>query len=517
MKDKLNIIARDLFHAIFVDMVFMGTVFSILSVIVSTLILTQVETNAHINVYNTYFPFISFFILYLCYTVYLNSKKKRSTLTKTALSFYSILLISYAGVLTYVLAKCNGDIIDATTNLVPFLYYSPLGAIDITLSFNGNVVAIYTGIFLLLFLLVLLHCIFLKTGRAIPVLIISFTLGGSCTYMYCNRDSAVVKNEGHGFEYMNGYSSTDFTGYHVYDGEKLVTLDHTPSLYITDKNKMPVFDGAEACYPLYCSIAKAIYKDISAIEYQIQKNNTDHPYNRPQKGIINFTNTVYGYKSLINGECDIFFGARPSKAQIENALNNGQQIISTPIGKEAFVFFVEVDNPVNDLSVEDIKNIYSGKITNWKKLGGKNQKIYAFQRPENSGSQVVMKRIMGDTPLKTPIRNEYVSGMGGVIRSVAKYNGASGSIGYSFRYFVEELHQEENVKLLSINGINPTLENIENGTYPLTAELVCAHLESNKKPEVKQVLDFIKSPDGQYIIKKTGYAPFNGEDIFESN
>ena len=66
------------------------------------------------------------------------------------------------------------------------------------------------------------------------------------------------KYMGHGFKYMNGYSTTDFTGYHVYDGDKLVTLDHEASLRIENEADMPIFDGAEACYPDYSALAKSV-------------------------------------------------------------------------------------------------------------------------------------------------------------------------------------------------------------------------------------------------------------------
>ena len=76
---------------------------------------------------------------------------------------------------------------------------------------------------------------------------------------------------GHGFDYMSGYSSTDFKGYHVYDGEKLVSLNHEASLWIEEEKDMPVMDGAEACYPVYTAVAKAIYKDIDVIEKKANK------------------------------------------------------------------------------------------------------------------------------------------------------------------------------------------------------------------------------------------------------
>lgn len=309
------------------------------------------------------------------------------------------------------------------------------------------------------------------------------------------------KHQGHGFQYMNGLSTTDFKGYHVYDGEKLAVLDHEPAFMIENPDEMPVLDGAEACYPLYCAAAKAVYKDIAAIE------SANHPADLKSNGtIVQFTNTVFGYERLVDHENDIMFAARPSADQKEYAKSHIEQICTVPIAKEAFVFFVQKDNPVESLSTEQIRAIYHGDITNWKDVGGKNEKITAYQRPENSGSQVMMKYFMGDTELKEPETFEYIGGMGDVIHEVAQYADENGAMGYTFKYFLTGLQQEKNVKIISIDGIEPTVENIRNGSYPAVANVVMAYLASNENPNVQKMIDFMLSEDGQYLVEKTGYA-----------
>ena len=350
-------------------------------------------------------------------------------------------------------------------------------------------------------------------------LLIGLVLGGFVLYSNI-KDKEYEKYKGHGFDYMHGYSSTDFTGYHVYDGEKLASLDHEPEFIIENEEDMPILDGAEACYPVYTAIAKTIYKDIDKIELEIANLDIKDPvlvdsdkdvyklfYNNGK--IVTFTNSSFGYARLINREVDLFIGARPSKDQLEDAKNNNVVIESIPIGKEAFVFFVEQDNPIDNLSSDDIRKIYSGEITNWKQLGGKNQKIIAFQRPENSGSQVMMRYFMKDVPLKEADTVEMISAMGGVIKHVKQYHNENGAIGYTFRYFLEELNQEKGVKILSVDNIYPTIENIKNGTYPIIADMVVSKLESNDKEYVNKVIEFMLSEDGQELIEKTGYGPLN--------
>ena len=350
----------------------------------------------------------------------------------------------------------------------------------------------------------------------ILVTIVALIIGGFYLYFYL-KDQEFRKYGGHGFAYMHGYSSTDFTGYHVYDGEKLVKLDHEADLLIEDQEEMPVLDGAEACYPLYCAIAKTIYKDIDVIEEEIHSLDIktidrkdewiDYIYNNGK--IVTFTNSVNGYYRLIYGDVDLFFGARPSANQMEEARNNNDEIVSIPIGKEAFVFFVEADNPIDTLSSQQLKQIYSGEIRNWKQVGGKNQKIIAFQRPEESGSQIMMKYFLGDTTLKDADTIETIDPMSGIIKKVKQYHNEQGAIGYTFRYFLEELNEEDGVKMLAIDGVYPSVETIRDGTYPILVDLVVSKMESNQKENVDKVIDFLLSEDGQEIIEKTGYGPLN--------
>lgn len=340
----------------------------------------------------------------------------------------------------------------------------------------------------------------------IPALCIALCVG-SCGYMYSNRPS--VKYQGHGFDYMNGYSSTDFTDYSVYvKHSMLVTLDHEPSFVIENEKDMPVLDGAEACYPLYAAFAKAVYKDIDKIE-QSYIGSEDYEYRNGK--IVTFTNTLTGFDRLVDSvyddsRVDMFFGARPSQEQIDYAKECGVEVEVTPIGKEAFVFFVEKDNPIENLTSDQVRQIYHGDITNWKELGGKNQKIMAFQRPNNSGSQTMMTYFMGDVELKEPMKYETVSAMEGVITEVAQYNNEAGAMGYTFRYFLEGLNQEKGVKMLSIDGIYPSLQTIEDGTYPATVALCLVTRKNETNPNVEKMKQFILSPDGQYIIHETGYG-----------
>ena len=272
------------------------------------------------------------------------------------------------------------------------------------------------------------------------------------------------------------------------EDSKIMKLDEEATLKL--ENNLPRVDGAAAVFPLYSAFINAVYP--KTVEYR--------------DGTFEYNNTVGGYKLLGEKEIDIFFGAYPSKEQIATAKEKGTEFEYTEIGKEAFVFFVNKDNPVENLTSQQIKDIYSGKITNWKDVGGNDEEILAFQRNEESGSQSMLKRFMGDTPImdaKTEQVNDFMSG---IITQVADYKNYDNSIGFSFRYYLETLIANPNVKTLKVDGIEPTPETISNGTYGITASLYAVTYKDNPNENVRLFIDWILSEQGQELVEKTGYT-----------
>ena len=323
-----------------------------------------------------------------------------------------------------------------------------------------------------------------------------------CLLTYFNSPNYKYANQGHNFSYMSGFSSVDLYDYALYNEKnKLVTIDSSFEKIEGYKN-MPIMDGAEACYPVYSAIAKAIYEDIEKIE-------RDYYYRTKDENglVVTFHNTAVGFEALVNGTVDMFFGAKPSESQLEFASSRGVELEYTPIGKEGFVFFVNEENPIDNLSIQQIKDIYSGRITNWKEVGGKNEKIIAFQRPERSGSQSMMVYFMGDIPLKEPLTYEMEYAMLGIIEEVAEYHNEDGAMGYSFRYYFDGMTQVEGAKMIAVDGVYPSTESITSGEYPIVTPLYCITVKGNQNENVQKVIDFMLSEDGQYIIEKTGYSP----------
>ena len=341
------------------------------------------------------------------------------------------------------------------------------------------------------------------------LLVFSMTIG----WVQVVRSQTVLRPD-YGFQYGGGYASVDIYRYSVTNSDNILSLLDKPSSFIiSDKNKMPVLDGAEAAYPVYSAFANACYEGVADQPDYYYKNSEDADRQAASlepiaSEIITFTNTIYAFERLINGEVDIFFGAQPSKAQLELAERAGKKLVFTPIGKDAFVFFVSNTNECNNLTPQNIQDIYSGEIKNWKPITGKDEKIIAFQRPENSGSQTIMQMIMGDVPLAEPLLEEFVSGMGDISENVADYRNYPGAIGYSFRFFTTGMaDNSDEIKLLSINWIAPTTENIASSIYPYTATLYAITLEDNDLETIAPFLEWMQGSEGQELIEKIGYVP----------
>lgn len=284
------------------------------------------------------------------------------------------------------------------------------------------------------------------------------------------------------------------------EGNQLVRLKEASALTFDNPWTLRV-DGATALYPVYAAFAQAVWPEQDDVEY------------RYYEGPVQCSGTIEAYERLIAGHTDVIFAAGPSDAQLAMAREAGVELHLTPVGKEAFVFFVNSENPVTGLTVEQIRGIYSGEITNWKEVGGKRQKIRPFQRAENSGSQTSLQRLMDGLPLLEPEQEDRIAGMGGIIREVASYRNHSNAIGFSFRYYASEMVQNGHIRFLALNGVEPTKETIRDDSYPVasafyavTASAVGEAAPQESNEAMAAFLEWIVSEQGQYIVEKTGYV-----------
>ena len=261
------------------------------------------------------------------------------------------------------------------------------------------------------------------------------------------------------------------------------------SLQLT--GNLPVLDGAAALVPVYAAIIHNVYPE-GCVTYEGGSFSDDNFYgeNFAADSKMQYKNTVRGYKAIVDGKTDILFCAAPSEEQKQYAAEQGVELVYVPVGLEGFVFFVNQQNPVDGLTVQQVRDIYAGNITNWAEVGGKNRIINPVTRLAGSGSQSAMDKFMGDTPIgrKSPLA---VTG---------------GSIGFSFRYYLNDMVAADGVKMLCLNGVYPSAENIRNGSYPVIAQFYAIYRADNENENIRTLIDWLLSDEGQQIIEQCGYV-----------
>ena len=283
--------------------------------------------------------------------------------------------------------------------------------------------------------------------------------------------------------YSNPYSETmaeksiDIDKYLPFDENSLIVKKNSETK-ITEN--IPVVDGATALYPIYSAFVNAIYPETS-LKFDGK--------NFLEDSKIQKTGTGTAYKRIVDGEDDVLFCAGPSKKQLQYAKDNNVELELVPIGYECFVFIVNKNNSIESLTIEQIKDIYTGRVTNWSEVGGDDAPILALQREEGSGSQTSMLKFMNGEEMKE-----------------SKFHLGCKRIGFSFRYYVESIVKDGNIKMIALNGIAPTKENIRNKTYPIFDTFYMVYRKDNPNPNIQVLKDFVLSDVGQQIVEETGYV-----------
>lgn len=179
--------------------------------------------------------------------------------------------------------------------------------------------------------------------------------------------------------------------------------------------------------------------------------------------------TTDNYNMLVNGEFDILLAYEPSQEAKDYAAENGFAWEMTPIGRDALVFIANAENPVDDISSEQIRAIYTGELTSWAELGGNDAAIIPYQRNRDSGSQTLFDLFfpLGEALLEPPA--EYVVGsMIGLLEVIADYDNAADALGYTVYYYLTNMETDKlsRSKILAVDGVAPTNESIASGAYP---------------------------------------------------
>ncbi|MDR2405186.1 MAG: phosphate ABC transporter substrate-binding protein [Deltaproteobacteria bacterium] len=247
-----------------------------------------------------------------------------------------------------------------------------------------------------------------------------------------------------------------------------------------DDNRLMI-SGSTTVLPLTEAAAELFMKDNDGIQLSVSG-----------------TGTGEGIKSLVDGNVDIAGASRDLlPAEIVRAKSLEVPLIRHTVALDSLAVVVHPDNPLTGLTLDQLEKIYIGEIKNWSELGSFDRPIIAINRDSSSGTfEMWLKLVLKGKRYRRDAQVQ-PSG-GGITYAVGGNRNAIGYVGVGFL--------NPRVKVLEINGVLPSLENVANGSYPLSRELYM--FTRDPVPDTaKLFLDFLGSPTGRDIITETGFLP----------
>jgi phosphate transport system substrate-binding protein len=211
-----------------------------------------------------------------------------------------------------------------------------------------------------------------------------------------------------------------------------------------------------------------------------------------------------GIAALINGTTDICEASRPMKdKEKEDAkAKRGAAVVEIPVAVDGLAIYLNSANPIKELSLDQIKGIYTGKTTNWKDVGGKDGKIIAYSRENNSGTYAYFKEhVLANADFHPSIQT--LPGTSAVTNAVAK---DPKSIGYGGIAYAKGIHHAMVKKDDSSPAVEPSMENVLSAKYPISRYLYW-YIAGEPTGEMKKLVDWVLGPEGQKLVQEVGYYP----------
>lgn len=224
--------------------------------------------------------------------------------------------------------------------------------------------------------------------------------------------------------------------------------------------------------------------------------------------LVRFAKTTNAYYNLLEGSADLLIVGEPNQDVLAEKESLGFEWEQAPFATDAFVFVVNEDNPVNSITIDEARRIYTGEITNWKELGGEDREIIPFQRNHDAGSQSLMEKlVMNGEPMMEAPTGYVAATMGQLMEAVKSYDGSPGAIGYSVYYYAEEMKMARGLKLLALEGVEPAPETIREERYPLlNPKYVVIPADAPEDAPNRILYNWLLGEEGQRLVAHEGYV-----------
>ncbi|MFO7937106.1 MAG: PstS family phosphate ABC transporter substrate-binding protein [Kiritimatiellia bacterium] len=270
--------------------------------------------------------------------------------------------------------------------------------------------------------------------------------------------------------------------------KSILTISLIASVMMAGTEDKLVMDGSTTVGPIAKAFAEYYMRENPGINISVSESGSGN-----------------GAKSLLNGNCDIADLSRDLKDSEREAMKEkGVDPCEHVVAFDALPVIVHPSNRVKGLTIGQLRNIYTGKITNWQEVGGSNRKIVMISRDTSSGTYETFSKLVLGKSARITAKAEYAGSNGAVRQRVQMTKGAIGYTGLGFL--------DRSVKALTVNGVEPCTRTVLDKSYPLAREL---YMFTDGKPEkgslTEKFLSLIKTEKGCEIVEEIGFVPVNAK------
>ena len=263
-------------------------------------------------------------------------------------------------------------------------------------------------------------------------------------------------------------------------------------------DEFPITDGSTACIPLIAQImADTTGMDLETAQSAVTTNTTAQAWRN--LGL---------YGGSTGDAVKLILAYEAPESVKEELAESGDPLDQKALGRDALVFIVNEANPVKSLTRQQLREIYAGKITNWKEVGGNDQEIAAFQRREDSGSQTLFQKLLiqGGELMDAPTELAPAM-MGELVDRIAEYNNTANAIGFSVYYYISEMYTKPGLRLLAVDDVAPSSQTIADQSYPLCNEFYAAVRQDSASGSPERIVyDWLSTDAGRACVEKSGYV-----------